>query len=87
MSTTQPLRVYRELKDAYLRYIETAYWLRSKELMAERRGLLERTDLLFTDVLLEPVLPYDATVELRPICSETGPRSSCGRDRRFCAVR
>lgn len=72
MSHTHPLRVYRELKDAYLRYIETAYWLRSKELMAERRALLEGTDLLFTDVLLEPVLPYDATVELAPTCAGLG---------------
>lgn len=76
MPHTHPLRVYRELKDAYLRYIETAYWLRSKELMAERRALLEGTDLLFTDVLLEPVLPYDATVELAPICAGLGLGSS-----------
>ena len=28
------------------------------------RELLSETDLLFTDVLLEPVLPYDATADL-----------------------
>jgi DEAD/DEAH box helicase domain-containing protein len=69
---THPLRVYRELKDAYLRYVDTAYWLRSTELMSERRALLEDTDLLFTDVLLEPVLPYDSTVELAPLCARLG---------------
>lgn len=64
MTATNPHRAYAEIKDAYLRYIDTAYWLRSDELMRERRSLLSDTDLLFTDVLLEPVLPYDATIDL-----------------------
>ena len=64
MTITNPARVYDELKDAYLRYIDTAFWLRSQQLMVERRELLENTELLFTDVLLEPVLPYDATDDL-----------------------
>lgn len=72
MTTTNPQRVYSEIKDAYLRYIDTAYWLRSEELMRERRALLTGSDLLFTDVLLEPVLPYDATVELAAVVEELG---------------
>jgi len=64
LTTTNPLRVYEEIKNAYLRYIDTAYSLRSKELMNERRRLLSNPGLLFTDVLLEPVLPHAATVEL-----------------------
>ena len=72
MNTTNPSRVYRELQDAYLRYIDTAYWLRSDELMRERRELLVGTDVLFTDVLLEPVLPYDATVPLDGVVESIG---------------
>lgn len=72
MSTTHPLKVYAELKEAYLRYIDTAYWLRSEELMVERRALLQDSDLLFTEPLLEPVLPYDATVELAPLAARIG---------------
>ena len=71
MNATNPARVYREIQDAYLRYIDTAYLLRSPELMRERRKLFEDSNLLFTDVLLEPVLPYDATVELSTVI-ETG---------------
>lgn len=71
-TTTNPKRVYEEIKDAYLRYIDTAYWLRSPELMDERRRALADSELLFTDVLLEPVLPYDADVELRAVVEELG---------------
>lgn len=67
MTLTNPLRVYAEVKDAYLRYVDTAYWLRSDELMRERRVLLGDTDLLFTDVLLEPVRPYDSTDDLAQV--------------------
>jgi DEAD/DEAH box helicase domain-containing protein len=72
MSTTNPMRVYNEIKDAYLRYVDTAYWLRSEELMRERRALLADSELLFTDVLLEPVRPYDATVELAGVIDSLG---------------
>lgn len=72
MSETNPIKVYRELQEAYLRYIDTAYWLRSEELMRERRDLLTGTDLLFTDILLEPVLPYDATVDLGSVIEQGG---------------
>ena len=33
MTTTNPQSVYGEIKDAYLRYVDTAYWLRSEELI------------------------------------------------------
>lgn len=59
-----PASIYSGITDAYLRYVDTAYWLRDPALMQERRALLERDGVLFTDVLLEPVLPYDATVPL-----------------------
>ena len=72
MTTTNPSRVYSEIRDAYLRYVDTAYWLRYEELMTERRRLLSDTDLLFTDTLLEPVLPYDATEELSVLIDGMG---------------
>lgn len=72
MTYTNPTKVYAELKDAYLRYVDTAYWLRSPELMSERKALLTETELLFTDVLLEPVLPYEANVELQQVIDDSG---------------
>lgn len=67
-----PLSVHEELQDAYLRYFDTAFWLRDERLMAERRQLLRESNLLFTDPLLEPVLPYDATVPLSEVCNRVG---------------
>lgn len=70
--TTDPLTVYGELRAAYLRYFDTAFWLRDQRLMSERRDLLDKSGLLFADPLLEPVLPYDATVPLLQVCREVG---------------
>src|SRR5690349_16506286 len=67
-----PTQVYRELQDAYLRYFDTAYWLRAKPLRDERRQLLEAPGLMFTDVLLEPVVPYDADFPLEQAAQEAG---------------
>src|SRR5205807_877435 len=50
--------------------------LRDPGLMAERRALLEREDALFTDVLLEPVVPYDATVPLTSVAKDMGLSST-----------
>ena len=65
----QPLEIYREITGAYRRYIDTAYWLRSDELMDERRTLIEESNLLFTEPLIEPVLPYAAEINLDELAS------------------
>ena len=67
-----PQRVYKELQDAYLRYFDTAFWLRDEPLRRERRKLLEESGLLFTDVLIEPVVPYDAEIPLMEAAAEAG---------------
>ena len=69
---TNPIEVYRQISEAYLRYVDSAYWLRSEDLMAERRSLLTSSDLLFTDVLIEPVVPYDATEDLLEVAERAG---------------
>ena len=72
MSNPNPLQVYEEVRSTYLKYIDSAFWLRSNELMSERRSRLLASDLLFTDVLLEPVLPYDSYQSLMSIATEIG---------------
>ena len=49
---TDPVRTYQDLRDAYLRYFDTAFWLRDPRLMTERRSLLEEDGRLFTDPLI-----------------------------------
>jgi DEAD/DEAH box helicase domain-containing protein len=71
-SLNSPHQVYEDLKDAYLRYLDTQYWLRDPSLRAERRRLLEAPGRLFTEPLLEPIIPYDAPIELAPLAIELG---------------
>lgn len=59
--TTTPARVLSYVQDAYLRYYDTAFWLRDPSLLAERRALLNMAGATVQDVLLEAVLPYKAT--------------------------
>lgn len=61
---TTPLSLREDLTSAYLRYIDTAYWLRDPRLLEERRRLLARDGSLASECLLEPVLPYPAHDDL-----------------------
>lgn len=72
MNDGSPFKTYDGLKEAYLRYYETTYWLRDADLRMERRALLEQPGKLFTEPLLEPVLPYPSTVDLLSVTREVG---------------
>jgi DEAD/DEAH box helicase domain-containing protein len=61
---TTPLSLREDLTSAYLRYIDTAYWLRDPRLLEERRSLLAQQRALASECLLEPVLPYPAQEDL-----------------------
>ena len=68
MKIVHPLTVQAELQDAYLRYVDTTYWLKSRELREERKELLTKPNLLFTEPHLEPIHQYDATIDLVEWC-------------------
>jgi len=70
--TVTPQALNRELLDAYVRYINTAYWLRDARLMEERQLLLTRPGALTIDPLLEPVLSYPSTHNLLAVTREAG---------------
>ena len=67
-----PLSLQRAIADAYLRYYDTAYWLRDARLQDERRGLLEREGAVLTQPLVEPVIPFDGVVTIADACSDAG---------------
>lgn len=69
---TDPVSLNLALTQAYLRYIDTAYWLNDRRLMAERRRLLVDNGLLSTPPYLEPVLTYEATEDLAGVCADAG---------------
>lgn len=72
MNKATPISVYRDLQDAYLRYVDTTYWLRHKDLMEERRDLLRQNGRLFTEFHLEPIAQYDAEIDLDEFAEKNG---------------
>lgn len=64
-----PAHLYREIGSSYLRYFDTALWLRDAAILTERRALLERPGMVFTDPLIEPVLPYPSTTTITDACA------------------
>lgn len=70
--TANPLSLRDDLANAYLRYVDTAFWLRDTSLLDERRDLLTQGDRLLSSCWLEPVLPYPATEDLMEATRASG---------------
>jgi DEAD/DEAH box helicase domain-containing protein len=68
MGRCTPLSLQNAVDDAYLRYYETAFWLRDEDLRSERRQLLEQDGLISTDPLIEPVLKYAGSESIAEVC-------------------
>ncbi|MCD9198337.1 DEAD/DEAH box helicase [Aeromicrobium wangtongii] len=67
-----PASVATAIEEAVLSYIDTAYWLRDRDLAAERRALLSEPGMLFQDPLIEPVLPYPNVRPALDVCRSVG---------------
>lgn len=67
---THPKRIYEELVGAYLRYYDTAFGLRDEKLRTERHDLLRAPGVLFTQPLIEPVLPVETGPTIAEACQE-----------------
>lgn len=72
MSTSNPRRIQAAIQEGYLRYFDTAFWLRDEKLMAERRRLLEPYGRVFQDVLIEPIPDYPAGPTILQTCEGMG---------------
>ena len=72
MQKALPQAIQDHVQQAYLRYYDTAFWLRDPNLLAERRRLLERNGALTQEILLEAVLPYPSTEDPAKLCIELG---------------
>ena len=56
-----PFKTFNELRQAYLRYLESPFRLRYPALMQERRDLLDQDRQLYRDPLFEPIVPYESS--------------------------
>ncbi|WP_396910632.1 DEAD/DEAH box helicase [Mycolicibacterium sp.] len=67
-----PVSLADGLRDAFLRYYDTAFWLNDESIMAERRALLEKPGALVGQIMLEPVIPYANTDRLIDVAAKAG---------------
>lgn len=67
-----PQKLIDDLKTAYLRYVDSSYWLDNPDLLAERREILQSGNQLFADLFLEPVFPYEGTDSFELLCKDLG---------------
>ena len=67
-----PVSVASALAEAYLRYYNTAFWLRDPSMLAEREHRLRTEDGIATDIRLEAVLPYGEAESIAALCDDVG---------------
>ena len=68
-----PFRTFDDLRDAYLRYLDSPFRLRYPALMEERRRLLDQDRQLYREPLFEPIVPYETSdATIHAACAEVG---------------
>lgn len=58
---SNPIAIFEDLRDTYLRYLDSPFDLRYPDLVAERRQLLDRDGRLYRRPLIEPVPAYQSS--------------------------
>ncbi len=66
-----PFGIFEEIRQAYLRYLDSPFRLRYDALLSERRRLLDRDRQLYREPLFEPITPYES--------SQLTVGAACGR--------
>jgi DEAD/DEAH box helicase domain-containing protein len=66
------------VRDAYLRYYDSAFWMRDDGIMAERKALLTEPGVMAQEPLLEAVPVYPSVTPVAESCSKAGLASSVG---------
>jgi DEAD/DEAH box helicase domain-containing protein len=56
-----PFKVFDEIRQAFLRYLDSPFRLRYEALLEERRVLLDTDRQLYRLPLIEPIAPYESS--------------------------
>ncbi len=70
--TVQPTAVYEAIQDAYLRYYDTTFRVRDAGVAAERKKVLTAPGVIFTDPVLEAVMPFEPGRTIAEVCKTAG---------------
>ncbi|WBY16364.1 DEAD/DEAH box helicase [Erythrobacteraceae bacterium WH01K] len=60
------------IHESYLRYYDSAFWMRDESIMEERRELLLEPGVMAQEVLLEAVPVYPSEIPVAEACEKTG---------------
>lgn len=66
------------IHESYLRYYDSAFWMRDQSIMEERRSLLMEPGVMAQEVLLEAVPVYPSEVPVSEACEKAGLSSFTG---------
>src|SRR6185437_10187799 len=58
---SDPIALFDDLREMYLRYLDSPFDMRYSDLVAERRGLLNLDGRIFRQPLIEPVPAYQSS--------------------------
>lgn len=72
MDNALPKYVLDYVRKAYLRYYDTAFWLRDPHIKKERLALLQKTGAISQEPYLEAILPYPSKVTIAEACAGAG---------------
>ena len=75
MDIKTPEKVLNYLKESYIKYYDSAFWVRDEKLLEERRQLLSSPGVATQDLLLESVPPYPSSEAIADVCSSIGLRA------------
>jgi DEAD/DEAH box helicase domain-containing protein len=70
--SANPISVFTDIRDAYLRYFDTAFWLRDARMMTERRNLFAAEGAIYREPLIEPIMPFPEGRTIGDVCGEVG---------------
>lgn len=72
MTEANPASVIDYIRDAYLRYYDSAFWMRDPAVMAERREILLSDGVMSREPLIEAVPQYPSTDPIEDVCLRAG---------------
>ncbi|WP_330848769.1 DEAD/DEAH box helicase [Aurantiacibacter sp. MUD11] len=67
------------VREAYLRYYDSAFWMRDEAIMQERKELLLEPGVMAQELLLEAVPVYPSEVPVEAACEKAGLSSHTGQ--------